>query len=158
MATASVKLNSRKSDAKPSWCTDRQWKLMQSNKLGSAEFDSVVFNKMILVGLSLIDRDQVEKLDAAIMRDAFGQFRCVGLLIASDPWAKLNQNILHDRKVAVALASATDGIEEYAKNLEQLASLLLAASMRVKVSLLGREDMDAVIAEANTPEEETANV
>ena len=132
----------------PAWCTAKQWKLIQADKMDDDEFCDLIFEKVLPTAPPLIEREVVTALDAAIMKDKYGPTRRIGLLLASDSWAELHGRIVGDRDFAVIVAAAADDIADYVDRLSELAGVLKTTCERVRISLCEREDMQAVLEEA----------
>lgn len=95
-----------------------------------------------------IDAAQMHKLERAVRDDPHGVTRRVALATLAKPCAVLFDAVERDRAAAVSIAHACDALDTYCGHLQAVLDTMEAARLRMELALCGREDMDAIYAEA----------
>lgn len=91
---------------------------------------------------------QVIQMEALFGEDRQGPARRAALAVLAQPCEQLFGRIESDRAAAVALAGVRVSITDYLVYLAAVVDTMKAAELRLTLGLCGRDDMDAVIADA----------
>jgi len=99
---------------------------------------------------AVLTGDEVNRIEERWGGRAGGISRRSGLASLARSGKELLENIGTDRGAAVALATVSELTKSYAEDLRLLADLMDHASIRTRLALVNREDMEAVISEAKS--------
>jgi len=105
-----------------------------------------------------ITNEQLDEIEANFLGLSWRRSRRAALGTLAMSGMQLTKVITDDRKGAFALAVARLSIEEYASHLRALADMMECAGTRIGIALCSREDMEALLAEAEgSGQEEVTN-
>ncbi|HPU52929.1 MAG TPA: hypothetical protein PK359_15325 [Burkholderiaceae bacterium] len=95
-----------------------------------------------------ITKAQMRELEEAFQDEGWGIARRIGLAVLTEPCAKVFEQVGADRSLAVAMAGAERDIGAYIDLLDAFRDALTDARNRITMGLCVRDDMAAVLAEA----------
>ena len=95
-----------------------------------------------------ITNEQLDKIEADFLGLSNRRSRRSALLSLTMSGMELIKTVTGDREDALAWAVASTCIHDYVSRLREFADMMEGASTRIGVALCSREDMQAVIAEA----------
>ena len=114
------------------------------NDMPSEEFCDWLFKKLESDD-DLLPADFSNMVDEEMRHDAPGR---VALVFLSKPWKQMSDSMVKDRDTALAFAEIAVRLDESIGRYKALADLLGTAQTRINLAFCGREDMQAVMAEA----------
>jgi hypothetical protein len=116
------------------------------NALDSDTFSDAIFDEF-KESPAIMSLDEAEAADRAHREDADGIIRRAAFAFLTRSGAQLLEAV-NDRNHALTFARCEQGLNEYRQKLEALAKLMRVAEMRLLVALATRDDMTAVMANA----------
>lgn len=110
------------------------------------EYCESVFDKLQHTG-PVLTKDQMVDVEKNFSRNG-AQTRRLGLGVLTKSWLEISKPVQNDRELAFSCASLSLAIDDYMTDLNGFIEMMSAASIRLKLSLTGREDMTELLEEA----------
>lgn len=120
---------------------------MTKRKHHEPESDEALYHRLRALPAAITEV-QAREMEATFREDRHGLARRAALAVLSQPCEHLFTQIESDRATAVAMAASRGWITDYLAYLAALAETMKAAELRLTTALCVRDDMGAVIAEA----------
>jgi hypothetical protein len=89
-----------------------------------------------------------DKMEAQFLNGSDRRIRRAALLTLEKSGQQLIDGVTRDRGTAVAMARVSSAAMDYAKSLHQFAEIMESASIRIRLALCSRSDMEAVLKDA----------